>query len=331
MKNITKLLFLAFASTLSADQVSFQFNNDFFAGTDRHYSNGFALSWIDDTYEHKVDSSISFYSRFMLGLFNVVNIHGLEKSKKYNTGVSISQAILTPEDVSLSTPQYDDSPYAAYLDLALFIFEWDDNSFNEYRLSVGVIGDYAGGEEIQNEFHSLIGNENAKGWDTQLKTQYSVEVMLQYGEISWEYNKKSSFSMDWFNHFGTNLGNFETSVFAGSMFRIGNNYSRSFNVQAPLLQQEASSLQLKKRNNDFGWSISTGVTGSLQAYSYLVEEARDEGYEMDKKVFYGSLYTGTDLFYQNHKVTLFYQTPTKYSTQENSRDIFGGFIYSYRF
>ncbi|WP_294964299.1 lipid A-modifier LpxR family protein, partial [Sulfurimonas sp.] len=88
-------------------------------------------------------------------------------------------------------------------------------------------------------------------------TYYTAGITLQHGVISWESNKKSSLSMDWFNHVGANIGNYDTSVFAGTVFRIGNNYSRNFNVKSPLLTQEASMVQLKKRNNNFGWSISS--------------------------------------------------------------------------
>ncbi|MFT7003206.1 MAG: lipid A 3-O-deacylase [Sulfurimonas sp.] len=332
MKNKTKLLLaLALASALDADQLSFQFNNDAFAGTDRHYSNGVALSWMDDTYKHKVTSDISYYSRFMLGAFNVLTIDGLEKSRKYNTGVSISQAILTPDDVTQSIAQYNDMPYAAYLGVSFYIFEWDNDSFNEYRIRFGVVGEEAQGEAMQNGFHSLISNSEAKGWDTQLKTQYNATVLLQHGEISWEYHKKDSFSMDWFNNFGAQVGNFTTEVFAGTMFRFGDNYSRGFNAHSPLLNEEASMIQPNKRNDKFGWSLSAGLSAALQAYSYIIEESRDQGYEVSKKAFSGSLYVGNDLFYQKHKLTLFYKSPTKYSDQQNERDIFGGFTYSYAF
>ena len=331
MKRLYTLLIFILVSNLDADQISFQFNNDLFAGTDRHYSNGWALSWMDDTYEHEVTDATSYYSRFILNTFDVLSIYGLDKSKNYNTGVSLAQAIITPEDISISTAQYNDFPYAAYLGMSLYVFEWSDNSFKEYRINFGVIGKDAGGETVQNGFHSLIGNEDAKGWDTQLETHYSVNALLQYGEISWERNRKNSLSMDWFNHFGVELGNFNTNAFFGTVFRIGDNYGRSFNVHSPLLNEEASMVQLNKRNNNFGWSISAGISGSLSAYSYIVDKARDEGYSFDKKIFHGSTYIGSDFFYQNHKLSIFYKAPTTYSAQQNSRDLFGGIIYVYSF
>jgi hypothetical protein len=332
MKNKTKLLLtLILASALDADQFSFQFNNDAFAGTDRHYSNGVALSWIDNTYEDKVTSDISYYSKFMLDTFSVLTQNSLDESKKYNAGVSISQAILTPDDVTQTTAQYNDMPYAAYLAMSFYIFEWDDDSFNEYRIRFGVVGEDALGEAMQNSFHALIGNEEAKGWDTQLKTQYNATLLLQHGEISWEYHKDDSLFMDWFNHFGVQVGNFTTEMFGGTMFRFGDNYSRGFNTHSPILNEEASMIQLKERNENFGWSVSSGISIALQAYSYILEESSNQGYEVTKKVFSGSLYIGSDLFYQKHKLTFFYESPTKYSDQQNERDIFGGFTYTYIF
>ncbi|WP_294964297.1 lipid A-modifier LpxR family protein [Sulfurimonas sp.] len=64
MKNNKKLL--ALTSTLSADQFSFQLYNDFFAGTDQYFTNGLAISWLDDSFNHVPNSSVNAYSDFRL-------------------------------------------------------------------------------------------------------------------------------------------------------------------------------------------------------------------------------------------------------------------------
>jgi len=54
---VIKLLLL-FSLTLNADQFSFLFYNDAFSGTDKHFTNGMSLSWIDDSFG-KIEETLS--------------------------------------------------------------------------------------------------------------------------------------------------------------------------------------------------------------------------------------------------------------------------------
>ncbi len=331
MKNIKKLLSLLFVSVLNADQYSFQLYNDFFAGTDQHFTNGIAISWLDNTFEHGEKDNISEYSKFLLNVVDVVPFRNLYKSKNYNAGASISQMIITPKDTSLTTVQYDDIPYAGYLALSVYLFEWDEKSFFESRMEFGVVGEDSFAKEVQNGFHSIIGSASTEGWDTQLGTEYILNALFRYGEISWKDKRKESLNKDWFNYFGAQLGNFSTNAFVGTMFRVGNNYIENFNIHYPYLREEASLLQLVKEHHGFGWSLSIGINGELLAYSYILDKGKEEGYSTSKRPFLVSLYTGIDLLYDVHKITYFYRVQSPYTYEQKKSDIFGGFMYSYQF
>jgi hypothetical protein len=137
--------------------------------------------------------------------------------------------------------------------------------------------------------------------------------------------------MDWFNQAGFEVGNFSTDVFGSSMFRIGKNYIQNFNVHYPYLKEEAALLQTDTKHKGFGWSGSVGVNMDILAYSYILEEAKDEGYKLDNSVLNGSAYIGCDIYYNAHKFTFFYQSQSPYSKQQNTIDKFGGFSYSFVF
>ncbi|MDA3908921.1 MAG: lipid A deacylase LpxR family protein [Sulfurimonas sp.] len=331
MKYYKRLLPLLIASTLGADQFSFQIYNDFFAGTDKHFTNGMAFSWLDDTYEHKKNDSVNAYSNFMIDSFELISPNGLDKSQNYSAGMNISQMIITPIDTTISTPQYDDIPYAGYLALGFYIFEWDEKSFNEYRLDFGVVGPNSGAKQMQNTFHSLIGNKYAKGWDTQIGTEYTVNALYRYGETSWKSNKLGKLSMDWFNHFGFSLGTFEIDTFAGTMFRIGDNYVQNFNVHYPYLKEEAGLLEVDKACHGFGWSLSTGINGSVLAYSYIIDQAQKDGYDISRRSLNASLYLGAELYYNVHKLSYFYQSQSPYTNEQDTTDTYGSLMYSYQF
>ncbi|WP_373036694.1 lipid A deacylase LpxR family protein [Sulfurimonas sp.] len=331
MKHKKKLLSLLVATTLSADQFSFQLYNDFFAGTDQHFTNGVAFSWLDNAYENNVSNSITSYSNLMIDTFETLSPNGLDKSKRYSAGASLSQIIITPIDTTLSTPQYDDIPYAGYLALSGYIFEWDEKSFNELRIELGVVGKESLAQEVQDTFHNIIRNHHAKGWDTQIEIKYTLNLLYRYGETSWKSNKSGSLSIDWFNHTGFEFGNFEIRGFAGTMFRIGDNYIQNFNVHYPYLKEEAGLLEIEKNSHGFGWALSTGINGEIVGYSYIIDQAQKDGYDISNRTFNVSLYVGAELYYNVHKLSYFYQSHSPYTNEQNNADTYGSFMYSYQF
>ncbi len=323
MKQKIIWIVLICSTILKADQFAFLFYNDFFAGTDKHFTNGMALSWLDDTYKLQENSSRYSTLAKKLPFGNSLD--------SCTAGLSINQIIITPSNTDLVTPQHDDVPYAGYLGISAYLFKWSKQSFHEYRIEAGVVGDEAGGEAVQNYFHKIIGNDKSQGWDTQLATQYTLTLLYKYGEISWQKNNFRGLDMDWFNQAGFEVGNFSTDVFGSSMFRIGKNYIQNFNVHYPYLKEEAVLLQTDTKHKGFGWSGSVGVNMDILAYSYILEEAKNEGYNLDKNILNASAYAGIDLYYNAHKFTFFYQSQSPYSKQQNTIDTFGGFSYSFEF
>jgi hypothetical protein len=294
--------------SLYAGQFSFIFYNDYFAGTDEHFTNGMALNWMQDV------------------------VRSDNNSSKYTTsGLSISQILLTPANTQLQTPQYNDIPYAAHLSLSAYLFQWSAREFYEYRLEIGVLGKEAGGELVQNSFHRMIGNKTLKGWNTQLGTQYTLNALWKYGTISWQKKISRGIEMDWFHQAGFELGNFITDIFGSTMFRFGQNYNKNFNVHYPYLKEEGAFLKRSTKHKGFGWAVSSGINGQFLAYSCIIDKAQNAGYALDNNYFNASLYTGLEIYYQAHKFTFFYQSQSPYSFKQNSFDTFGGFSYSYLF
>lgn len=315
----------------AADQFSFQVYNDFFAGNDRHFTNGIAISWLDNTQNRDASASVSAYSKFLQRSIDYIPFVDLDSNTNYTAGASISQIIVTPSDTTLSTAQYYDVPYAGYLALSSYIFAWKSSSFQEYRLEVGVMGPQAGAKEVQNSFHRMIGNSTLQGWGTQLGPEYTLNGLYRYGDISWQHDSSGYWSMDLFNHAGFELGNFVTEAFVGSMFRIGNNYIRNFNVHYPYLREEASLLKVDQIHEWFGWSFSFGLNLGTVVYSMILDKGKEEGYGTDKNFFNANIYGGLDFFYNRHKFTIYYQSQSPYVKAQNEIDILGGFMYSYQF
>ncbi|MBU0632329.1 lipid A deacylase LpxR family protein [bacterium] len=326
-----RLLPILCSVTLFADQFSFQIYNDYFAGTDKHFTNGVSISWLDSNGQKDKSGSTTFYSDAMAGLIDSFPNLVEDGYRNYTAGASISQIMITPKDTTQKTAQYDDIPYAGYLALSLFAFEWDDESFKEYRGDFGVVGPEAGAENVQKSFHRLIGNPIPQGWDTQLRTHYIANALFRYGNKTWSAKNSGDMSSDWFNHIGFQAGNFTSDIFIGSMFRFGYNYVENFNVHYPYLREEAALLNSDGEHQGFGWSFTIGANGEYLAYSYILDAAKDEGYQTEKNPFNGAGYAGLDFYYDAHKLTLFYQAQTSMIKSQNSVDVYGGITYTYQF
>ncbi len=316
------------ASAGRADQFSFLWYNDFFAGSDRHFTNGVSFSWMDDTFNGRDENDSNRYSAFMYDIADRLP-PDLNASMLHTAGISLLQMMFTPDDTSKTQPQYDDIPYAGYLGLAFFLFEWNDEHYTLYRTEIGVIGPESGAGWLQRSFHRMIGNSEPKGWDTQLGTFVTFNVHYQKGFKTWRHHA-DNLHMDWFNHAGFQLGSFVTDVYGGSFFRFGRNYEENFNVNYPYLKEEGRMLGSGKRHGGFGWDVSFGLNAEALAYSKILEEARKEGYAVEKNPLNASLFLGVSLYAKRQKVTFFYRSQSPFLKEIDGPTFFGGFKFLFQ-
>ncbi len=329
MKKTWPILLCAFS--LQADQFSMMLYNDSFVKTDHHFTNGLSASWLDDSLETEGKNASTGYSAMMYSLVDAIPFVSMDTSRKHTAGIALSQIVITPDDLTQSVPQYDDVPYTGYLTLSFYFFEWDNDSFREYRLEPGVVGRESGAGWSQRKIHKIPGKTEPMGWDTQLETEWTLNALYQQGYKSWRRHSDSSLDMDWFNHFGIQLGNYTTDAFAGTMFRIGQNYVENFNVSYPYLKQEAAMLQSYDKHQGFGWSMSAGANAELLAYSYIFSQSEKEGYMLDKNTINASPYAGASLYYDDYKITFFIQGQSYTLNEEIQMDTFGGLRLAFQF
>jgi lipid A 3-O-deacylase len=145
---------------------------------------------------------------------------------------SLTQEINTPSDTSNPNPSLDDLPYSGALYLG-----WgygrvlDRGGRNDCMFAVeaklGVIGPSAGGETIQNKFHSLIGQPQTAGWGTQLPD----ELLLNFdGEFRrrFDLDPTGHGYRDLIARSVVELGTMRTEILFGAQLRWGVNLDRSW-------------------------------------------------------------------------------------------------------
>ncbi len=92
-----------------------------------------------------------------------------------------------------------------------------------------------------------------------------------------------------------------SSMHFGSMFCFTYNYTKNFNLYYPYLQEDAAMLHIDKLRKGFGCSFSLGVNAKVLGYSYVLDEAKSQGYQLDAKVLSATLYGGMNLLYDRHR------------------------------
>ena len=194
-------------------------NDKYFAGTDRHYTNGLKLSFLGET---RVDESPALVRKIAEYVPTLNSRTAQEQT--YKVGVSLGQNIYTPADTDTAAPILTDRPYAGWLYGALTFQAQSDDArlLRVVELSLGMVGRAALGRQAQNTVHDILGLEHANGWANQLHNEpglvLSWERRYRVGKIALPLPGLES---DLIARGGVSLGNVRTNAAAGLEARVG--------------------------------------------------------------------------------------------------------------
>jgi lipid A 3-O-deacylase len=181
----------------------FHYDNDFFGGTDYYYTQGYNFELV----------SPKLYK-------NPINILFIKlKNSKEKYGLSFGQTGFTPTSIKSNEILYGDRPFASTVMLNAFLMSTD--TLHKTKLSstltIGTIGKYALGKEIQTGIHEWIGATIPQGWQYQIKN----DLILNY-DISHEkelYRIKDFFALN--SNAKLRLGTLNTNLCGGLTTTFG--------------------------------------------------------------------------------------------------------------
>jgi len=157
-----------------------QFENDRIANTDRHYTTGMRLSWVSDS---KRPGASPQWARDTLNfIYRQVNAR-----VEGRIGLALGQNIFTPEDTAARNLVIGDRPYAGWLYGGISAHAEASSSFagialktlDTIEIDIGVVGPLALGEQVQNNFHDLIGVNRSNGWDHQIENEPGILFIVE--------------------------------------------------------------------------------------------------------------------------------------------------------
>jgi hypothetical protein len=313
--------------------VNLEVENDKFANTDRHYTNGIRLSALSP----KRDIT-EWARRFRLIPFLPPD----SRKREGRLGFYLGQNMYTPENTEATTLIENDRPYAGWLYVGVgFAMETDAQRLDTVELDIGMVGPASLAEKTQKWWHEVIDVEVPRGWDNQLNNEPGFVLSYERkwrrflaghlpeatGPLSWP-------AFDVTPYVGGSIGNVFTYAAAGGMVRFGDSLRDDYGP--PRIRPSMPGSAFFDRGNDFGWYVYAGVEGRLVARNIFLDgNTFTHSHRVDKKPIVGDLQVGAVVIVPlfGHPVRLSYTQVlrTKEFEVQREKDYFGAISLSFRF
>ena len=239
--------------------------NDFFFSTDRNYTNGLRLSYLSGTHPPDTLSEAA------------ANIFAADRDKlRIRRGFAVGHQIYTPEDFEVAEPLPDQHPYAGYVYGEYASVLQQDHRVDVFTLQLGLVGPSAGGEYVQNNWHRMIGGDEAKGWDHQIGDELAVTLAYDRRQRWLLIGEDLPVRFDVTPNVGMTLGNVQTNVRAGLTMRLGNGLETGFGP--PRIRPATAGAGYFTSSDRNSWYIFAGMQGRGVAHNIFLDGSfLDEG------------------------------------------------------
>ncbi len=223
--------FEAPGATLQTDPSSWtlrvDYENDlFFSGRDEDYTSGLRVAWISPQIS-EAEGTGSLPGR-LYRLFDWMPLVN-KPSDRRNVAIAVGHNLYTPGDLEEEGLIEHDRPYAGWAYLSLALHNKKGARLDTLEMSLGVVGPWALGEELQNFVHRYRKDApEARGWDNQIKNEPAINFI---GERKIRHDligREEGWRADIIGHLGGSLGNVFTYANTGAAIRAGWNLPADF-------------------------------------------------------------------------------------------------------
>ena len=218
--------------------------NDALNGTDRYYTAGEHLGWTSAP--GQVPDGLAALARRLWG------------PGRQRIALGLTQLLFTPENTQIIPPNPHDRPYAGLLLAGASLIEDNAHTRNVLGLDLGVIGPAALGADVQNGFHTVLGETTTSGWSAQLPNQPVVELT---GQRLWRLPlaRPGRFEIDAVPEVAVGLGTWRIYAETGAVLRFGQGLDADFG--APPNRPGLSGDDAYTPTRRISWYVFVGVDG----------------------------------------------------------------------
>ena len=304
--------------------LTLQFDNDMFGGTDQHFTHGTRFAWL--TAEGDVPEWVKRGASYV-PLFS--------QTERMRASFSIGQNIFTPDDITERNPDPNDRPYAGWLYAGIGLVSEGDGRLDNLELDIGVVGPYSFAEEVQTNWHDLIGIDEPEGWRKQLHNEPGIVL---YYSRSWRLPRYQLFevpsvadlSVDAIPHINGALGNVFTFAGTGVTFRLGSDLRDDYGP--PRIRPNLPGTDYFGREKRFGWYVFAGLEGRMVLRNIFLDgNTFQESRSVDKELLVGDLQLGFAVFLGPVRLSYTQAFRTREFKGQPQKSEFGSMSLSIRF
>ena len=304
--------------------VSVQIENDVIARTDRDYTSGIRLGWTSPSVNA---SGKDYLPDFLTELGNTLWGPGRQR-----LAIDFSNALYTPKNTAARIPDPRDRPYAGVTLGSMFLLHDTMTTRDVLGFSVGILGPSARGENIQNGFHDLIGDQDSAGWSHQIKDMPIVQLVTGR---TWRYELTSApgtgIDVDILPSAIVGVGSLRDYAQLGFQLRVGQGLQSDFGTSR--ISPGLSGSDAYTPNRDFVWYVFAGADGQAIGWDATLDgNPFQSGPHITRQPFVGELEGGVAVIYRGVRITYTHiaQTQSLYR-QRGGLFQFGSFAISTRF
>jgi hypothetical protein len=299
-------------------------NDKYFAGTDRHYTNGFKLTWLGETDLNQSRQFVQTAARFIPWM------DPEHVDWRYKGGFTLGHNTYTPTDTDTAALLPNDRPYAGWLYGSILLHAQRKDQLRLVELSLGVIGPSALGRQFQNNWHDVIDVPHAEGWGNQLHDEPGLQLSWERRYRTWQWNEAagSPLGFDLVLRHRLTAGNVAVHLAGGAVVRVGWKMPADFG--ADLIRPGGGNMA--NDGGPAGFSAYAYASGEVRVVArdiFLDGNTWRHSHAVDKRPVVADFSLGFVLHWPRFQVAYTQNYRTKDYFGQRRRDVFGSIGFSF--
>ncbi|HCQ71495.1 MAG: hypothetical protein CL570_00605 [Alphaproteobacteria bacterium] len=296
--------------------------NDLFGnGQDRNYTNGVRLTYFD-------------YSKAPPEFSKTIAdfIPQFEVNDTTSVYYSFGQNLYTPNDITAAVPDPQDRPYAAFLYGSAGLTTLSENHIDDLEMTLGIVGPWALGEEVQDAVHHTINADNPSGWDSQLHNEPGVILSWQRRWPGYFSRDAGPFTTRLIPHAGLTAGNIYTYANAGATFQITPARFKWQSLPPRVRPAIPGSGYFAVPTDTFAWSLfAGGETRLIGRNIFLDGNSFRDSPSVDKRYTVADFNAGLSMNYGKTQISYTLNWRSREFRGQDDQSLFGAISLGYRF
>ncbi len=298
---------------------SFSLENDLFANTDRHYTNGIRLSYL---------SAESDVPDWLDRAATAMPLFDADGRRRW--GLSFGQSMYAPTDLTRRVPDPTDRPYAGWLYSSIGVVSEAPGRIDILELDLGVVGPDSLADRTQSFVHGITGSTPPEGWGSQLHNEPGVVLAYQRKWRGLYEFSPFGLGADVTPYAGANLGNVLTQAAVGATLRVGADLPADYGP--PRVRPSLTGSDYFEPERNFGWYLFGGVEGRAVARNIFLDgNTFQDSPSVAKRPLVGDVQFGAAMTVGQVRIAYTHVLSMKEFYGQKGADSFGSFSVSARF